>query len=338
MKKIIASVVAAATAFTALAPTAAHAAHLDRTDSGQCRVVLNDAERGPAWQAERIAKTLTHGMYATAVAEAFEATFEGLKPLGDAHLDQPAITSYQQLRLEGQEPGERPDYDAARAATKAKLAELGLTSTDADFYLDMKQGSQIPLSPAGKALKGSAGWYIGIDGSVPEVTNLGQDYVFGRTGENTARFLNHVQDWKRAAFASNMSRTYFAKATDSLESRYYHPLSRAKNCDDNPPLLFSMQNAELPAAPELKNTLPGKTADPDKPAEPSPEPNKPTPPPGTPTPDTLVPEQPKTFDAKLAEIIGIIAAVLTALGALFALLKTAGFNVPDLPQIPGLAK
>ena len=192
----------------------------------------------------------------------------------------------------------------------------------------MKQGSQIPLSPAGKALKGSAGWYIGIDGSVPEVNDLGPDYEVGRTGANTARFLKHMPEWQRNAFAANMSKTYFGQAFDSLESRYYHPLSRAKKCDDNPPLLFSMQNAELPAAPELKNTLPGKPADPDKPA----------PTPGTPAPDTPAPEQPKTFDAKLAEIIGIIAAVFTALGALFALLKTAGFNVPDLPQIPGLTK
>ena len=330
MKKFIASAVAAATAFTVTVPTT-HAATLTPTEQGQCRVTLNDAERGPAWQAERIAKTLTHGMYATAVTEAFEAAFEGLKPLGDDHLTQPAIIAVQEIRLAGEEPGARPDYDAARAATKAKLAELGLTSTDADFYLDMKQGSQIPLSPAGKALKGSAGWYIGIDGSVPEVNNLGPDYEFGRTGANTARFLKHMPEWQRNAFASNMSKTYFAKAFDSLESRYYHPLSRAKKCDDNPPLLFSMQNAELPAAPELKNTLPGKPADPDKPTEPSPD--KPTPTPGAPTP-----EPPKTFDAKLAEIIGIIAAVLTALGALFALLKTAGFNVPDLPQIPGLNK
>lgn len=326
MKKIIASAVAAATAFTALATTPAHAAHLARTDSGQCRVVLNDAERGSAWQAERIAKTLTHGMYATAVAEAFEATFEGLKPLGDAHLDQPAIISYQQLRLEGQEPGERPDYDAARAATKEKLAKLGLVSTDADFYLDMKQGAQIPLSPAGKALQGSARWYIGIDGSVPEVTGLGENYVFGRTGDNTARFLNHVQDWKRAAFASNMSDTYFAKATDSLESRYYYLLKQAQQCSDNPPLIFSTQNADLPAPPVLKNTLPGQPADPSTPETPTPE---------QPTPK---PEQPQNFDAKLGQIIGIIAAVLAALGGLFALLKNAGFNVPDLPQIPGLTK
>lgn len=326
MKKIIASAVAAATAFTTLVPTTADAAHLDRTDSGQCRVVLNDAERGPAWQAERIAKTLTHGMYATAVAEAFEATFEGLKPLGDAHLDQPAIISYQQLQLEGQEPGERPDYDAARAATREKLATLGLVSTDADFYLDMKQGAQIPLSPAGKALQGSARWYIDIDGSVPEVTSLGQDYVFGRTGDNTARFLEHVTGWKHAAFASNMSKTYFAKATDSLESRYYYPLKRVQQCSDNPPLIFSTQKADLPTPPALKNTLPGHPADPSTPETPTQE---------QPAPK---PEQPQNFDAKLGQIIGIIAAVLAALGGLFALLKNAGFDVPELPKIPGLTK
>ena len=63
MKKFIASAVAAATAFTVTVPTT-HAATLTPTEQGQCRVTLNDAERGPAWQAERIAKTLTHGMYA----------------------------------------------------------------------------------------------------------------------------------------------------------------------------------------------------------------------------------------------------------------------------------
>ena len=190
----------------------------------------------------------------------------------------------------------------------------------------MKQGAQIPLSPAGKALQGSARWYIGIDGSVPEVTSLGQDYVFGRTGENTARFLNHVQDWKRAAFASNMSETYFAKATDSLESRYYHLLKQAQQCSDTPPLIFSTQNANLPTPPVLKNSLPGQSADPSTPETPTPE---------QPAPK---PEQPQNFDAKLGQIIGIIAAVLAALGGLFALLKNAGFDVPELPKIPGLTK
>ncbi|MBC3179659.1 hypothetical protein [Corynebacterium lujinxingii] len=328
MKKFIASAVAAATAFTATVPTT-HAATLTPTDQNQCRVTLNDAERGPAWQAERIAKTLTHGMYAVAVAEAFEATFEGLKPLGDDHLTQPAITTAQEIRLANDEPGARPDYNAARAATKAKLAKLGLVYTDADFYLDMKEGAQIPLSPAGTSLKGSAGWYIGIDGSVPKANDLGPDYEFGRTGANTARFLNHMPDWKRSAFASNMSATYFAQAFDALESGFHYPLMQAQKCNEGTThVIFPMQNVDLPTPPALANTLPGN------PADPAPTPTDPS----NPDPDTPAPERPATVDAKLAEVIGIIAAVLTALGALFALLKTAGFNVPDLPKIPGLNK
>ena len=89
MKKFIASAVAAATAFTVTVPTT-HAATLTPTEQGQCRVTLNDAERGPAWQAERIAKTLTHGMYATAVTEAFEATFEAVSY---THLTLPTIAA-----------------------------------------------------------------------------------------------------------------------------------------------------------------------------------------------------------------------------------------------------
>lgn len=321
MKKFIASAVAAATAFTATVPQTATAATITPDAAGQCRVQLNDAERGPASQAERIAKTLTHGMYATAVTEAFEATFPGLKSLGDDHLTQPAIITVQEIRLANDEPGARPDYDAARAATKAKLAKLGLVSTDADFYLDMKEGAQIPLSPAGTSLKGSAGWYIGIDGSVPKANDLGPDYEFARTGANTARFLNHMPDWKRSAFASNMSATYFAQAFDALESGFHYPLMQAQKCNEGTThVIFPMQNVDLPTPPVLENTLPGEPADP------------------APAPDSPAPERPDTFDAKLAEVIGIIAAVLTALGALFALLKTAGFNVPDLPKIPGLNK
>lgn len=328
MKKFIASATAAATAFTISVPLTATAATITSDAAGQYRVQLNDAERGPAWQAELVAKTLTQGMYATAVTEAFEATFPGLKSLGDDHLTQPAITTVQEIRLANDEPGARPDYDAARAATKAKLAKLGLVSNDADFYLDMKEGAQIPLSPAGTSLKGSAGWYIGIDGTVPKANDLGPDYEFGRTGANTARFLNHMPDWKPSAFASNMSATYFAQAFDALESGFHYPLMQAQKCNEGTThVIFPMQNVDLPTAPVLENTLPGEPADP-----------APTPADPAPAPDSPAPERPATVDAKLAEVIGIIAAVLTALGALFALLKTAGFNVPDLPKIPGLNK
>lgn len=323
MKKFIASAVAAATAFTATVPLTATAATITPDADAQCRVQLNDAERGPASQAERIAKTLTHGMYATAVVEAFEATFPGLKLLGDDHLTQPAITTVQEIRLANDEPGAHPDYDGARAATKAKLAKLGLVSTDADFYLDMKQGAQIPLGPAGTALSGTAHWFVGIDGAVPEVTDLGPDYTFGNAGENAARNLRHVPDWKRDAFASNLNKTYFGQASNALESRFYYPLAEATKCHEGVThVIFPANALDIPDAPVLNNTLPGES----------------TPVTEQPAPERPAPERPDTFDAKLAEVIGIIAAVLTALGALFALLKTAGFNVPDLPKIPGLNK
>ena len=329
MRKIIAPAVAVATALSLTVPVTATAATLTpftKDGTNYCRVTLNDVERGPANQAERAAKMLTHGMYATSVTEAFEATFPELKKLGDDYVADPAVIKH--LRLLRDDKMSQEDVRAdARAAAKEKLAPLGLHTTDADFYLDMKEGSQIPLRPAGRALKGNADWFVGIDGGVPKVQPLGDDYTFGRTGDNTARWLRYVEGWQRDAFAANMKRTYFGQVQDTLESSYYYALEEAKTCHDGTShVIFPMQDLKLPKAPELANADLGDTA-----PEPDPAPKDPEE-----KPDTNAPE---TFDAKLAKILGIVAAVLAALGALFALLQNAGVKgLPTIPQIPGLTK
>ena len=150
MRKIIAPAVAAATALTLTVPVTATAATLTpftKDGTNYCRVTLNDVERGPANQAERAAKTLTHGMYATSVVEAFEATFPELKKLGDDYVAEPDVVKHLRLLRDDKTPEGDIRADA-RAAAKEKLAPLGLHGTDADFYLDMKEGSQIPLGPA----------------------------------------------------------------------------------------------------------------------------------------------------------------------------------------------
>ena len=329
MGKIIAPAVAAATALSLTVPATATAATLTpftKDGTNYCRVTLNDVERGPANQAERAAKTLTHGMYATSVVEAFEATFPELKKLGDDYVAEPTVIEYLRLLRDDKTPEGDVRADA-RAAVKEKLAPLGLHTTDADFYLDMKEGSQIPLGPAGRALKGNADWFVGIDGGVPKAQPLGDDYVFGRTGKNTAQWLRHVEGWQRDAFAANMKKTYFGQVQDTLESSYYYALEEAKTCHDGTShVIFPTQDLKLPEAPKLENADLGDTA-----PEPGPAPKDPEE-----TPDEKAPE---TFDAKLAQIIGIVAAVLTALGALFALPQNAGVKgLPTIPQIPGLTK
>lgn len=329
MRKIIAPAVAAATALTLTVPATATAATLTpftKDGTNYCRVTLNDVERGPANQAERGAKTLTTGMYATSVVEAFEATFPELKKLGDDYVAEPDVVKHLRLLRDDKTPEGDVRADA-RAAAKEKLAPLGLHTTDADFYLDMKEISQVPLSPAAKALKGTADWFVGINGGVPKVQPLGSDYAFGHTGDNTARWLRHVEGWQRDAFARNMKRTYFAQVLDALESSYYYALEKAKTCHDGTThVIFPTQDLKLPEAPELANADLGDTA-----PEPDPAPKDPEE-----TPDE---KAPATFDAKLAQIIGIVAAVLTALGALFALLQNMGVKgLPAIPQIPGLTK
>ena len=327
MRKIIAPAVAAATALTLTVPATATAATLTpftKDGTNYCRVTLNDVERGPANQAERAAKTLTHGMYATSATEAFEATFPELKKLGDEYVADPAVIKHLHLLLDDKMSQEDVRADA-RAAAKEKLAPLGLHTTDADFYLDMKEISQVPLSPAAKALKGTADWFVGIDGGVPKVQPLGDDYAFGRNGDNTARWLRHVEGWQRSEFARNMSKTYFAQVQDTLESSYYYALEEAKTCHDGTThVIFPTQDLKLPKAPELANADLGDTA-----PEPDPAPKDPEE-----KPDTNAPE---TFDAKLAKILGVVAAVLTALGALFGLLQNMGVKgLPAIPTIPGL--
>ena len=329
MRKIIAPAVAAATALSLTVPVTATAATLTpftKDGTNYCRVTLNDVERGPANQAERAAKTLTHGMHATSVTEAFEATFPELKKLGDEYVADPAVIKHLHLLRDDKMSQEDVRADA-RAAAKEKLAPLGLHTTDADFYLDMKEGSQIPLGPAGRSLKGNADWFVGIDGGVPKVQPLGDDYAFGRTGQNTAQWLRHVEGWQRDAFAANMKKTYFAQVQDTLESSYYYALEKAKTCHDGTThVIFPTQDLKLPKAPELANADLGDTA-----PEPDPAPKDPEE-----KPDTNAPE---TFDAKLAKILGIVAAVLTALGALFGLLQNMGVKgLPAIPQIPGLTK
>lgn len=329
MRKIIAPAVAAATALLLTVPVTATAATLTpftKDGTNYCRVMLNDVERGPANQAERAAKTLTHGMYATSVVEAFEATFPELKKLGDDYVAEPDVVKHLRLLLDDKMSQEDVRADA-RSAAKEKLAPLGLHTTDAEFYLDMKEISQVPLSPAAKALKGTADWFVGINSGVPKVQPLGSDYAFGHTGDNTARWLRHVEGWQRDAFARNMKRTYFAQVLDALESSYYYALEEAKTCHDGTShVIFPTQDLKLPEAPKLENADLGDTA-----PEPDPAPKDPEE-----TPDEKAPE---TFDAKLAQIVGIVAAVLTALGALFALLQNAGVKgLPTIPQIPGLTK
>lgn len=331
MKKLIAPAVAAATAFTLIVPVTATAATLTPAvvdGANACRVTLNDAERGPANQAERAAKTLTHGMYATSVTEAFEATFPGLKKLGDEYVADPSVIKHLRNMRDDKTPTQGDPRAQVRVAAKEKLAAIGLTGTDADLYLDMKEDAQVPLSPAGKALKGNAQWFIGIDGAVPQVQPLGPNYTFGRTGDNTANFLRNVPDWQRSAFAANMKKTYFGQVQDALETSYYYALAESKQCRDGKThVIFPTQSMDLPETPVLANAdLDDTAGTPDAPETPE-----------KPAPDK--PEQPQTFDAKLSEIIGIIAAVLAALGALFALLQSMGVKgLPALPQIPGLNK
>ena len=124
-----------------------------------------------------------------------------------------------------------------------------------------------------------------------------------------------------------MSKTYFAQVQDTLESSYYYALEESKTCHDGTShVIFPTQDLKLPETPKLENADLGDTA-----PEPGPAPKDPVE-----TPDEKAPE---TFDAKLAQIIGIVAAVLAALGALFALLQNAGVKgLPTIPQIPGLTK
>ena len=330
MKKLIAPAVAAATAFTLTVPATATAATLTpftENDNHLCRVSLNDAERGPAWQAERAAKTLTIGVYATSAVEAFEATFPELKQLGDAYGAHPAVQQHLRAVRDGKDSPDVGARNAARAAAKPKLAAVGLKNEDADEYLDLKETALVPLSPSAQRLVVNADWYIGIDGNAPKVAKLGRDHEVGKTGRNVARGLYFVQDWQRDAFATNLDKTYFGKVFGTLESTFYYPLLEARQCNAGKThVIFPMGNLGLPDAPVLKNADLGDAAS-------APAPSTPTP---SPAPEA--PEAPQTMDAKLAQIIGIIAAVLTALGALFALLQNAGFNVPQLPAIPGLTK
>lgn len=324
MNKLIAPVAAAAAALTLITP-AAHAASFTPTPDGSCRVTLNDAERGPAWQADRAAKTLTIGQYSVSATEAFEATFPGLKKLGDDYVADAAVRQYLRDIRDGKDSSVKDLRNAARATAKPKLAAVGLKNEDADMYLDVKETAQVPRSPSASILALNADWYIGIDGSVPKVAKTGYGYEVGKTGRNVARHLYFVSDAQRAAFAANLDKTYYGQVFGTLENTFYYPLTRAQMCNAGVSHeIFPTQHMALPAAPELKNADLGDARTPDPAATTT-----------TPAPT----EAPKGFDAKLGAIIGIIATILAALGGLFALLQTMGVQgLPTLPQIPGLNK
>lgn len=320
MKKFIAPVVALGAALS-LTPAPANAASLsefkDQWGNSHCRITLNDAEKGPANQAERAAKTLTNGAWAIAYVEAFEVTFPGVKQVGDEYVA--AITGYLTEVREGKEPSaaSKTARDAARAAAKVKLKPLGLEREDADSYLDNKETAQNPeVGTAGK-LSTYAEWYIGINGGSNPISKLHPNHKVGNLGETSAATVYHVTNEKRAAFASNMNKTYYGTVINALESAYLYPLRNSTKCVNGETHIIFPTKIDLPELKTYQNPELGKAAPKPKPEEE----NKPAPTPKLPDLNGL---SSKNADGSpnVAAIIGTIVAVLAAIGGILAGLQS----------------
>lgn len=320
MKKFIAPVVALAAALS-LTPAPANAASLsefkDQWGNSHCRITLNDAEKGPANQAERAAKTLTNGAWAIAYVEAFEVTFPGVKEVGDEYVA--ATTGYLTEVREGKEPSAASKIarDAARAAAKVKLKPLGLEREDADAYLDNKEISQNPeVGTAGK-LSTYAEWYIGINGGSNPISKLHPNHKVGNVGETSGAGLHYITGEKRAAFASNMNKTYYGAVMNTLESAYLYPLWNSTKCVNGESHIIFPTKIDLPELKTYKNPELGKAA-------PKPAPEEDTKPAPAPKLPDLSGLSSKNADGSpnVAAIIGTIVAVLAAIGGILAGLQS----------------
>lgn len=278
MKKFIAAATAVALASTAAPAQAASLTEFkDEFGNPHCRIALNDAEKGPANNAERYTKTLTKGAQAVAYTEAFEATFPEAKAIGDAYISDPDVHLHlTHERASRQTPADNLDgRNAARAAAKAKLAPLGLKDSDADLYLDSKEGQQNPQSGGRTELHGYAHWYFGINGGSSPISKVPTNHVPGNFGKTEAVHLKFVPEWKRDAFASNLNETYFGKVINTLEQSYFWVLKESRDClNGKTHVMFPSSALPLPDKPvTYQNTVLEPSEK--KPPAPAPKPSLP---------------------------------------------------------------
>lgn len=321
MKKFIAAAVAVAVTVPAVpAQAATLTQYTDQYNNPHCRISLNDAEKGPANQAEQAARTLTRGAMAVAYTEAIETTFPGVKAVGDDYVrDHNVHLFLTHERASRQEPADVTDgRKAARAAAKAKLAPLGLRDDDADLYLDNKEGQQNPENGGRRELITYANWYMGIEGGANPISKLHPNHVPGNFGKTEAVNLKFVSNEKRDAFAYNLNQTYFGKVINVLESSYVGVFQASRGCYEGVThVMFPSAKLPLPELVTYRNTI----LDP-KPA-PAPAP-APAPKPELPDVGALSSENgAPNIGAIIALVIGIIATIGGLLNGL-----------PNLPNLP----
>lgn len=232
MKRALSATVAVATAAATVALAApAGAATLSRSaQGGVCQVALTPQEKAAAVQAEASAKTLTLGMQDGVFAQAYEAAIPGLKKLGDAYVSNQNVKVFLRDQREARpsDPAVIAAKDAAWAAQRVRITELGLDATDAGNYLDKKQFSLIPERQYSTRLVSGADAFT-------ELLTRGNPgpfdptYTPGTAGAELARETK-LSGAQRDAFVAAVDRSYYGQTMNALVSAYNPAFKATVDC------------------------------------------------------------------------------------------------------------
>lgn len=209
----------------------ADAATLSRpAQGGICQVTLTPQEKATAARAEASAKTLTLGLQDGVYAQAYEAAIPGLKKLGDAYVSNQNVKVFLRDQREARpsDPAVIAAKDAAWAAQRVRITELGMDAADAGNYLDKKQFSLIPERKYSTTLVTEADAF----GELLSKGNPGTfdpTYTPGSAGEELARETK-LGGAQRAAFVAAVDRTYYGQTMNALVSAYNPAFKATVGC------------------------------------------------------------------------------------------------------------
>lgn len=310
MRRAIATLLAATTTL-ALATPAQAATLATPPGGGICQVTLTPQEKATAQKAEASAKTLTRGMQDGVFVQGYEAAVPGLKKLGDAYVSNQNVKVFLSDQRAGRAsaPAVIAAKDAAWAAQRVRVTELGLDASDAGNYLDKKQFSLIPERKYSTTLVSGAEAFTelvsrGNPGAVDPT------YTPGSAGAELARETK-LSGAQRDRFAAAVDGTYYGKTMNALVSAYIPAFKQTVDCA-TPNVAFPTA-ITLPALQYAKDTDLSIIAQ-----DPSLSKTGGSPDAGSALGDISVP-------AIIATVIGVIAMALAALSQAFP-------NI--LPQLP----
>ena len=311
MKRAVSLALALTTTVSLAAPAGAATLTKPTPQGGVCQVALTPQEKATAQKAEASAKTLTLGMQDGVFVQGYEAAVPGLKKLGDAYVSNQNVKVFLSDQRAGRasDPAVIAAKDAAWAAQRVRVTELGLDASDAGNYLDKKQFSLIPerkysTTPVSGAEAFTELVSRGNPGAVDPT------YTPGSAGAELARETK-LSGAQRDRFAAAVDGTYYGKTMNALVSAYNPAFKQTVDCA-TPNVAFPTA-ITLPALQYAKDTdLSTITQDP------SLSKTGGSPDAGSALGDISVP-------AIIATVIGVIAMALAALSQAFP-------NI--LPQLP----